>query len=355
MSSSKELAANIIRRMAELWPVDEGNSKRLDDGFDWWPGDFCVRLRVALPSHGTSNHGLRVSVRTDFLMDVPIEDSSFVSLVASMAQFATPTYAWAYPPSKFWDSSRSSGTKPALYLTSTGYLMPSDIGWLPEFLAGTTILQPINAQIQALGISEILRRGSPDVSRPAGFEGAGLDGMLEIADQIYLPHGQEPSRWAGSREFEEFSQKWAKNDMCFGIGDPTGLSLETPFGEHSILIRLRTSEGHPQLGHGLLSTLQVPSSEGAGDVSALCAELNFLEATTWTGFPQLGCWHPHQGGGDQVGVAFSAFIPNALYQPGLATNVASWMFQRARWLRQEKWPDVKDLPMLEILNKRFAH
>ena len=271
-----------------------------------------------------------------------------------MAQFATPTYAWAYPPSEFWDKSEFSETRPALWLSSTGYLTPNNIEWLPDFLAATTILQPINAQIQAHAISGILRGGSPDVSRPVGFEGAGLHDILEVADQVYVPHGQEPCRWVGSQEFEEFSQKWAKNDLCFGVGDPTGLSLETPFGEHSILVRLRTSEPHPQLGHGLLGTLQVPSSEGDDDVSVLCAELNFLEATRWTDFPQLGCWHPHQGKGDQKGVAFSTFIPNALYRPGLATNTAFWLLERARWLRQEKWPDMKDLTMLEVLKKRWG-
>ena len=83
-----------------------------------------------------------------------------------------------------------------------------------------------------------------------------------------------------------------------------------------------------------------------------CAGLNLLE-TLWTDIPQFGCWHPHASRGEQEGLAFSTFVPNALYQSEIATQIAFWMLQRARWLRQERWPHLSDKPVLEILQGRL--
>jgi hypothetical protein len=47
-------------------------------------------------------------------------------------------------------------------------------------------------------------------------------------------------------------------------------------------------------------------------------------------------------------------MPNALYGPGLATNIAFWFLRRARWVREQRFPDIKDVTMLEVLNKRFT-
>jgi hypothetical protein len=48
MSDTKELASNVIRRVASLWQIDQDRSTLFDNGFDWWPGHFCVRFRVAV-------------------------------------------------------------------------------------------------------------------------------------------------------------------------------------------------------------------------------------------------------------------------------------------------------------------
>jgi len=176
--------------------------------------------------------------------------------------------------------------------------------------------------------------------------------MLEVANRVYAPLGKRPSQWAGTGEFESFAEKWAKSDFCFGFGDPTGMVIETPFGNDSALIKFSTDEKHPQLGHGLRATLQLPFFENKIATANMAAELNHHEALTWTNFPQLGGWHSHQSDGDRQGLAFSSFIPNALHRPGLATEMAFWFLQRARWVRESRWPDLVDRTMLEILKKR---
>ena len=43
-------------------------------------------------------------------------------------------------------------------------------------------------------------------------------------------------------------------------------------------------------------------------------------------------------------MTFTTFVPNALYQPMLATNLALWML----------WPELQDKRMADILEERFG-
>jgi hypothetical protein len=352
LPARQELSDSVIQRVAALWQIDQDRSTLFENGFDWWPGHFCVRFRVA---HEEGRPDVRVSVRTDFLKDVPISEDQFVELAAAVSLSATSTYAWVYPPAAYWNRlyPKPANDTPRLQFSSTAYVTGETAGWLPDLLAGTAIIQPINADVQAEKMRAFLGGGAADVSGPMLAPNVKFDQMIETLALVYGPLGQEPSRWAGSAEFEQFAEKWGQNDLCFGLGDPTGVTLEAPLGSDSILIRLHTEEKHPQLGNGLLGTLQVPYFGSPNEISKLSAELNFLECSQWTNFPQNGCWHPVERPDNQIGLAFSAFIPNALYRPVLATNLAIWMLARSRWVHDQKWPNVKDETMLEILKRRL--
>jgi hypothetical protein len=219
-----------------------------------------------------------------------------------------------------------------------------------------SIMQPINAQIQADFLADMLKGGAPDGSRPEYLANSALHGILSLAEQVYVPFGKEECRWIGTGEFVGFAEKYALNDNCFGFGSETGLTVETPFGSNSALIRLHTDQKHPALGNGLLATLQIPFFADASEIASECAWLNFFESVTWTNIPLFGCWHPDALGPEeeQEGLAFASFVPNALYRPGLATQVALWMISRAWWLRQTRWPDLEDKTMMEIMQGRVG-
>ena len=164
--------------------------------------------------------------------------------------------------------------------------------WLDAaFLAQMAIMQPIDAQNQVNWIKEIFKGGESHASRPVHLTNAGLDEMLEVAVHVYVPSGQQDSRWIGQTEFSEFAEVYAQNDNCFGFGDDKALSAEIPFGSDTALIRLRTGRKAPRSGSGLLVTLQLPRVGESGEIANECAYLNFLEALSWTGFPLFGCWH----------------------------------------------------------------
>jgi hypothetical protein len=360
VNSKSDRALQVLQRIAEVWQVD---AKRINwsqetehhaAGFEWWPGDFCVRVYAHHAKEQCGDAEFKIIIRTDFLKDVAVDSERFERMAAVASRFFTSTYAWVYPPQAFWQRFEPSESKPGLWFSSSGYISPENIEWMPDLLANTGIVQPINAQIQARHVVEVLGSGAPDMSRPQALRREGLDDILWVVDQVFAPLGKNPSRWVGTGEFEAFAEKWAQCDLCFGFGDASGMTLETPFGNDSALIRFHSEQKHPQLGHGLLITLQLPNSGDELTIAREAAELNLLEAVTWTDFPQLGCWHPNKNRVDQEGLAFSLFIPNALYRPNLATHIAFWFMQRARWAREQKFPDMKDVTMLEVLNRRFT-
>ncbi len=353
MPNEHDLGSRTLKDIAEFWMVSDANSVWSDGGFDWWPGDFRVSVRAHRRQDNEVPETWWIRISTDFLKDVPVDDARFVSLAATTSRFFTSTYAWVYPPAEIWAKHGEKGVRPGLWFSNSGYVTSANIDWLPFFLARMSIMQPINAQIQAKGMPKMLMKGLPDVSRPERLRRARFDEILEIAAQVYVPMGREESRWIGTGEFSKIAENWGRSNLCFGNGDAHGLTLEASIGEDTALIRLRTDEKHPQLGHGLLATLQLPHFAQDKEICEQCASLNYMESL-WTDIPQLGCWHPHRSRGDVDGLAFSSFVPNALHESGIATHAALWMLQRLGWVHDLMWPDLEDKPIEHILRRRLS-
>ena len=319
MLDRKEVAIQILSRIAEVWQAEADRIRWVAPdstefpGFDWWPGDFCVRVRAAPAPEGAEFNGSKVSVRTDFLRDVAIDTELFESMTANLSFSFTSTYSWVYPPQSLWTQFRSSGASPTLWFSSSAYIDAENRGWMTELIASTSIIQPINAQTQAKTMAKLLGSGVPDTTKRYSSSAGGLDEILEVVAQVYAPLGQQTSRFANTAEFEDFASNYGQSDLCFGFGDQTGMSLETPFGNDSALIRFSTDAEHPQLGHGLLITLELPYVDEKLFIAREAADLNLMESLQWTGFPQLGCWHTAETLKVQEGLAFTLFMPNALY------------------------------------------
>jgi hypothetical protein len=177
---------------------------------------------------------------------------------------------------------------------------------------------------------------------------------------VIAPQGQLQSKWIDTGEFEEIIHKWGRCDSGFGFADKRGLSIEMPFGDATAILLLKTDVPHPRLGNGLLGILKIPHFSKLESVNALSIEMNFLEALIWSkiGMPLIGNWTSVESGapGEQEHgfvPAFSSFIPNLVYQPGLAETLVLYAMGRARWVREMLLPGTLDLPMHEILSKRL--
>lgn len=349
----------ILKRIADTWMIEpdhihwhDGDTARYH-GFSWWPGDFCLKARANWHD-GETDKAVRIRIDTDFIRKLDVSKQDNWSFLSSMGHCYTSTYAWLHMPTDPQDVASvevyEAFVPDRLWLSTTAYVREETASWLPEFVARMASLQPINAQIYAGELAGVLR-AEPDVSISPSGPRASIDEILYVLPDVFAPAGREPSRWTGSEEFVNFAEKWGQSDNCFGIGDMSSLTLETPFGSDSALVRLLTDVAHPQLGNGLLVTLQLPMLNGAREIAKLTNELNFLEAVSWTGFPLFGCWHSREVG-NGVMAAFSMFVPNALYSPMIATNAAFWMLHRAKWVKNSRFENLTDLPMIEILRRR---
>ena len=360
------LIQSALEQIMSVWQVDAKDLRgRGPKGFDWLPGSHLVSVRAVpfdlkdpsylmLQDMGGADpreNGVRLSVTTRLLADFPMKSSRAVELLNAMAPMLSSTYSLVYPPQAFIEAANGVAGPYDLELFSSAYIDPNLARWIPNFFAQMAIMQPIDAELRGYRLPEMLGGGQPAFED--GQKCEDLDDILEVADQIFAPAGAGHSKWNGSDEFEAFAQNFGRSEGCFANADPTGLTAEVPFGNGSALIQCWTDQAHPQLGNGLLVTLQLPyilADQSDGGVAAL----NFFEARAWTEVPNLGCWHTRDTGSARGKVpAHSTFIPNALYRPGLIQNFVLWEIGRARWVRETFFSELRDRLMSEIYDERL--
>ena len=343
----------VIEKLLDLWQVDRERMVRTETGFDWWPGQNRVSVKTLKATSSEALGTWKLTITTDFAKGVDLDDKVRQAGLALLSGFC-PTYGMIYFPAEV----RKENDLPAdgrVFLSSSAYIRQDMVAWLPTLLSGLAILQAIDADRQSKSASAFLG-GSVDQSSPRGTSpDSHHDEMLDLWETFFGPASQGPNRFGGLGEYEEFTKVYAQNDNCFGMGDPTGMTLETPLGEESILIRLKTDEEHPNLGVGLLVSMKLPFGVSEAEAIEQCTYLNLMETLGWTSVPQLGSWHPRQlsAGGDYA-PAYSSFIPNAVFSPGLVTNLALWQLGRATWVKQTLYSELTHSPMSEILQKRFG-
>ena len=350
--SSGQISNQILEEVASTWRAEGNETILTENGFDWQPGSHTVHVRILRNNNQQTDHErFRLSVETEYLRSVPVEDPNFVRLVGMSSLSLTSTYSLVYPPADVWKQ-YSDGESANMSMFSSVYVDQNTIGWLPRFFARMAILQPINAEIHAVNSPKLFGGGMPAFIDKKQRECC--DTMLNVARDIYVPEGRKQCRWTGTREFVEFSEQYGQQDTCFGFGDSSGMTLETPFGADSALIRFMTDQFHPELGSGLLITTQIRAWTSLDDIRAEAAYLNFLESLSWTDFPQLGCWHAQAINESEGNLAHTCFVPNALYGPNIAINFAIWSIARVQWVRNTRFPNMENLTMAQILQGRIG-
>jgi hypothetical protein len=329
------IASEALTEISDIWKVDPARSVETEDGFDWWPGDFRVSVSAIRRTDGHGPETWMLSVKTDFLKDVPLNSDQFVEFASMFCGVLGATHAWVFLPAEAWEHYRTPGATPRLWLANTAYLTAENAWWLPRLLADMSINQPINATIAATARETL--GGAPDVSRPRLLGRSAHQDIVSDALAINSPWKTSPSRWIGSGEFEKIAEKWQVLDHCVCRVTPEGFTLDIPHGRAQATIMLSTSQTHPQLGNGLLGNLKLPLFDRMRNVAERCAVHNLRESM-WAGIPQFGSWHPFRLPDDHAAPQFSSFIPNALYGNGIASLMVLWLYQRYRLVVHGEYP-----------------
>jgi hypothetical protein len=336
VKNTRDIASEALTEIADMWKVDHARSIPTDNGFDWWPGDYKVSVTAIRRTDGYVPETWMLSVKTDFLKEVPVDSDRFVRWASLTSGAFGSTHAWVFPPAEFWNHHGPAGTKPHLWFANTAYLTSENAWWLPGFLARMSILQPINAR-SAVVMPKTLGGGVPDVSRSALLGRSRQENVLDETMAAYVAIGSSPNRWAGTDEFMTIADEWNGLDRCVCRGDGGGFRLDMDVGEQPARIELSTNEKHPQLGNGLRGSLMLPILDDTKNIAERCAALN-LNETMWTDIPQFGCWYAFCFPDDAACLKFSSFIPNALYGNGIASLMVLWLYQRIRWVMYGEYP-----------------
>lgn len=373
---SARLAVDIVRTVYNLWKVDPGRARWVGDlspstllsggyGFDWWPGDFKVEVRVCGPLPESDYPEYCLSVRTDFLRNVDVTAANFQKTVSELNRgaptFAICTYPPAFPPGleeKLGPLHDLKSSK--VWLASTAPVHEGTRNWLPCLFAGLAILQPVESQFAADGIMRRLG-GQADRSTPPGRGSPTNLDSIQGAEKDIALRGMEQSKWANTGEFEEIAEKWGRHDFGFGIAGEGHLDMEMPFGDATARLKLRTDEPHPRLGNGLRVTLTLPVWSSESDTDELTMEMNYTQQINLPNYggPFIGSWSAEnwsefRKGDASFAPAQSFFVPNLFYQRGLAETLVVYAMARAKRLREISMPGAIDLPMYQILDKRLG-
>jgi hypothetical protein len=348
MANQRE--TDMLDEIRAIWKVKASQCEDIDDGFHWWPGHHKVTVRCTSSSNAQSPDTWRLSVRTEYLKGVNLGDPESPVQAFGLGAFA-PTYGWAFTPPDVSKEFKIPGDG-AVYFYSATYVRAATANWLPRLFAQLSIMQAIDAQRSADSFGEMLK-GTANKSGARFASGlSDVDPILYVAAEVLAPAGKEASRWTGAGEFDAIVEQLGRSDATLATRATGGVSLQTPFGADTALLSLRHDIPHPALGSGLLGTIRLPVMQSQTDSAQACMWLNHLASTSWTDAPIHGTWHPQATSQGRYCPAYGAFIPNALYSEGLATNLALWNLSLTRWARQAVWPQLTDRPMQDILAAR---
>jgi hypothetical protein len=350
MTNHKTLGQLALDAISEAWQVTETRVERLENGFNWWPGSFKVSV-TCLQSDEINDETWRISVQTDFLKDVEIGNFEIRKRIG-LASSCAPSFAWVYTPAEVSEKFAIEPIDKTLRFVSSAYLNRDNIDWLPNLFSKLAILQPIIAEQQFDPLAKLLG-AIPNISSPPNAKSNARTFELSGLGLYLTSQGDSKSHWAGSDEFAKIGEMYGKNDQFYSNGDELGLSLETPMGSSSALIRLLSEPSHPTFRSGLLATAQLPFVDDEQSIIDQCMWLNFLQSVHWTNSPQLGTWHAKEKMTNEFSAAHGIFIPNVLYQKGLATQITHWQIGNAKSAKGLLWADLEDLSMKEVLYQRF--
>jgi len=327
--SRNDLGLNFVRELHKLAAVPYQATSWELRGFSWWVGDFRQRIWAEPAVDEEDGPVFKVCAATDFINDLDPGDTRLIDRVAKLSQSAS-TSSLVFDPV---DRTLRHWTTITLY---------EDIGsWVFPLMIGSAYSQ-LAAVNSNCGDARQFFGGKPDQnSRPLRGPDSCRHARVESWGADCAEEGRNCSAWAGTGEFAEAVELLQRGDMIVrqdgeGLiaGFPFSHEQDTAHGSESDLpadstavFEMSTETPHSVHGNGLSTRLYLPLALPEELACHLCTVLNLLETREFTGSCLVGSWCREDGG-----LAFSGFIPNILYHPGMVPNLALAARTRTAWV-----------------------
>jgi hypothetical protein len=301
--------------------VDEEWSLRQERGFCWWGHEYAQRIWA---EPGYDDDGIviyRVHAEADVVRDIEITPSVLEGLAALNTM--TILSALVAEPEE----------RKVQYRASM-WVHEQSVDWVARLFQFVVAVQAANANAQGALLAGVVG-GTPDrTAHPVSGERPSMDDMLLFTEQIVVPAGSGPSRWAG-QEMADLSERWVSRFAVLASGDEHGLTEEFPYLHGTSLLQVTTDEPHPALGTGMLIRLSLPEQIADSEGPAWANDMNRLELGALKGTSLLGSWTVVNNT-----PTFVAFYPNtARLGDGFLTNIVMNVSGRAKRVAETRGDD----------------
>jgi len=335
LAENSDTGLEVIKNIFDGLQIDEQWSNWNARGFEWWGHN--LRQRVWSTS-GYDDDGIIIYL----IYAVSDCVRNIKKSQRDVDECLSPFNSLAVGSSIIYDPSEE---RVQFWLSATVHEQTA--GWMTRLLASIVILQAI----EALSYVEILAKALDAEIDSSGARSA-PDEMLLIKESNFLPIGQDPSPWMGNSELVQICEMLNQAN-CFSTGDDTGLTAEFQFGEGTSMMKVVTDEPNPSIGSGVGLFLHLPMWGSFEDAAAIAGALNRAEANNKAMSHLIGSWCAKTIG-EQSLPAFATFVPAALYQEGLLTNLMFSAAGRAKWAGEFLNPDTEPADVVSIVMARFG-
>lgn len=332
-----------LTRIFERLLIDEAWTVRRPRGFTWVAHRLAQSVDATAPFDSLGVMISPVTVRVPVVQGVQAPQEDVELLLGRMNADAVGCALIYWPEERRIES-------------FLGHAVHDEIlDYRAEQLAAVAILQLCNTEAGADWLAEKVGGNVAQWAHPKGGRRADRDDMLNVADHVFIPRGDGPSRYADGTEIDAVLALIQGSGYASLGGSAGGVSIEAPFGEgETSLIRLRTGEVHPWLGAGLLVTTSLPMHFSASKLTRIAGRLNRDQVGALDQVGGIGAWSLRPEHGGREFVTWTRFLPNALYRPGGAKDAALPELIRARWVDGLFFPGLPERNAWPILSRRFG-
>jgi hypothetical protein len=298
----------------EQLKVDPEWSVRTEGGFRWWADKNAQTIEIASEETDPNGEvGYLISVRTEFLRDLDLNDASLVK----MDEHLMHTSAMSGP---VYDAESRT-----LSLCSLVRVYQHICAWMRPLISVAATMQIFEARTMGAEMAKLLNAKEHITGHPERGFRPQPDEMAFVVERLIAPFAQKPCNWP-EREFQDVVKRYMQKPPAYGAkSDGLLFSVAFPFGDQLSLSGV-SGDWHPWYGNGILLLQafpvdEIPDAQGI----RLALSLNRTELGQIPSGYGLGGYSYSDNK-----FFFKCFLPNVVYKPGFLPNLYFSSASRAR-------------------------
>ena len=334
-----EALSNVFKRLL----IDEKWSSRRERSFSWIGSRLAQAITASHPTKDGDFMLTRLVAECVVIESVTASEELVYAVLSQVNKHAIGNCYTYYPSDR------------CIYSTTSTWIHEETASWRTDIFSAYAIGQLVLAEAEADFLAEKCAGRVAVRQHPSSGFRTDRDDMLNALGDIFIPDGQEKSRFINEFEFKTVEDIARESPFAATIGgDKTGIALETSFANHTSLSLLKSDTKHRLLGSGLVGSTHVPTDITEDGGNRIAAVLNRKEREGATSTKHYGAWCVDMAPSRGIAVTYNFFVPNRLYRSGLIMDAAYGCIGRARWVDLVLNAEVTPPSAWDNLLRRFG-